>query len=146
MEATLIFICLIFIFYCSFFCGKYLTKSSRYIAKLGEKIYIKKIYQYENSGFFKPLRNAIAQGSLSKGLLIILPLIILKSVAFYFISILLITPLILIFQGITMGSLFAYHKNQHGNAKDLAMITFWQLFSHLAAATYGYLSRNRLVV
>ena len=46
-------------------------------------------------------------------------------------------PLILVLQGIAMGSLFVYHKAQDGDIKALSRITFWQLLSHIIAATYG---------
>lgn len=127
------------LFYLSIYCGRQLSGYSQFIGKIGETIFTKKMNQYNNSGFFGPLRNAIKQDSFLKGMLFILPLIILKSVTFYIISILLITPIILIFQGVTMGSLFIYHKKQNQDEKALVNITFWQLFSHLVAGTYGFI-------
>ena len=139
MVATIIFIVLISIFYCSLYFGKSLTPTSEFITSLGKNIYTNKLNLYKTSSFFIALRSAIKQRSITKSILFIFPLIVLKSVAFYFISILLITPLIIIFQGITMGSFFLYHKKQGENINELASITFWQILSHLIAATYGCL-------
>ena len=135
--ALLIFFGLFIIFYSSLYLGKYFSVQNSYIQKIGASIYTKKIKQYETSKGFKLLRDAVEERSLSKGMGFIAPMIILKSVAFYFISILLIAPLILVLQGIAMGSLFNYYKTEVGDLKVLSKITFWQLLSHIIAATYG---------
>jgi len=136
MIVLLIFLGLLLIFYMSLFLGKYLTKKSTYVKRIGVSIYDKKIKQY-NSNAFKPLRKAIEKKSLGQGMGFIAPMIVLKSIAFYFISLLLITPIIVLFQGLAMGSMFVYHKKQNGNTNELSKITFWQLFSHLIIASYG---------
>lgn len=136
MIVLLIFLGLLLIFYMSLFLGKYLTKKSTYVKRIGESIYKKKIKQY-NSNAFKPLRNAVDKKSVGQGMGFIAPMIILKSIAFYFISLLLITPIIVLFQGLAMGSMFVYHEKQIGSTNELSKITFWQLFSHLIIASFG---------
>jgi hypothetical protein len=137
MIVLIIFLSMILIFYMSLFLGKYLTPKIQYVKRIGESIYHKKIKQY-NSSAFKPLRRAIEEKSMAQGMGFIAPMIILKSVAFYFISMLLITPLLIFFQGLAMGSMFVYHEKQIGSIKELSIITFWQLFSHLIAGAYGF--------
>lgn len=126
------------LFYGSLILGKWLSKKYSFIAKIGAKIYNNKVKQLETSSLFQPLRVAIQKKSILKAFLVIFPLILLKSIVFYFISILLITPLFLIIQGIAMGSLFNWHLQNNRNLKDLQTITFWQLTSHIIAASLGF--------
>lgn len=125
------------VFYLSLITGRWLYSKSSVIAKLGETIFIKKQDQLDNSPIFGPLRKAINESSLGKAIAFIFPLITLKSIAFYFISYMLIAPIVLIIQGIMMGSLFVYNDHQTKKVKNLNNITFWQLFSHILAASYG---------
>lgn len=134
----LIFVLFLSIFYTSLALGKWLSKKYRFISKIGEKIYSIKLKQLETSGIFSPLRNAVKERSMFKAILVIFPMILLKSVTFYFISVVLITPLILIVQGVAMGSLFTFYKNNVGLTKTLSVITFLQLLSHIIAATFGF--------
>lgn len=125
------------VFYLSLITGRWLCGKSSVIAKLGETIYNKKHYQLDISPIFSPLRKAIKESSNGKAIAFIFPLIAFKSIAFYFISYLLIAPIILITQGIMMGSLFAFNDRQAKRFKNLNNITFWQLLSHIIAASYG---------
>ena len=125
------------VFYLSLITGRWLCSKSSVIAKLGETIFIKKKDQLDNSPIFGPLRKAIKESSLGKAIAFIFPMIALKSIAFYFISYILITPIVLIIQGIMMGSLYVYNDHQTKKVKNLNNITFWQLFSHILAASYG---------
>ena len=139
MAALLIFLGLICIFYVSLFLGKYLARINSFSANIGKNIYDKKVDQYKTSSHFKPLRNAVNHHNLYKGLLIVFPLIIIKSLSMYFISLILIIPLVVVIHGITTGSLIVYHEKKEGNSNVLAKIIFWQLMSHLIAATFGFL-------
>jgi hypothetical protein len=127
------------VFYISLIFGQWLCRKFSFISQLGEKIYTKKHYQLNNSSFFNPLRKAINESSLAKAIAFIFPLIFIKSIAFYYISFVLITPIVLIGQGIIMGSLFVYNDKQTKNNQNLKIITFWQLSSHIIAGSYGTL-------
>lgn len=127
------------IFYGFVVIGQRLCTRVKSISNLGERIHNKKIQQFESSAFFAPLRKAVRKQSKTKALSFIFPLILLKSIAFLAFSLVLISPLIIIFQGIAMGSLFNYEKHHDNNFKALQTITFWQLSSHLIAATLGTL-------
>ena len=133
----LLFISFLIIFYGCLILGEWLTKRSRFISSLGEKIYLNKIKQLETSKLFSTLRSAMENQLLFKALFFIFPLIVLKSIAFYFIALFLITPIVIAFQGIAMGSLFIYHRNNIGSINQLKTITFWQLTSHIIAASFG---------
>ena len=125
------------LFYGSLVLGKWLTTKNNSILSIGEKIYLNKTKQLKTSYLFSPVRSAIADRLITKAFFVIFPLIVLKSIAFYFIALVLITPLVLIFQGITMGSLFIYYKTHIGAINKLQRITFWQLLSHIIAASFG---------
>jgi hypothetical protein len=86
---------------------------------------------------FAPLRSAIELKSEAKAFVFIFPLILLKSILFGVISIFLVAPLFLIVQGIGMGSLVHYYDQNVGSSKELRKITFWQLLSHITAASVG---------
>lgn len=127
------------VFYTSLIFGQWLSCKVRFISELGEKIYSKKLNQLKISFFFGPLRKAINESSLVKAIIFIFPLILLKSIAYYYMSLVLITPIILIGQGIIMGSLFVFNDKQTNNDQSLKTITFWQLSSHIIAGSYGTL-------
>ena len=127
------------IFYTSLIFGQWLCCKVNFISELGEKIYTKKLNQLKISFFFGPLRKAINKSSLVKAIVFIFPLILLKSIAYYYMSLVLITPIVLIGQGIIMGSLFFFNDKQTNNDQSLKTITFWQLSSHIIAGSYGTL-------
>lgn len=127
------------IFYASLRFGKWLSHRFIFITKLGEHTYTKKLNQLNTSPFFSPLRKAINESSLLKAIACIFPLILIKSIAFYYMSFVLITPIVLISQGIVMGNLFVYSDRRTKNNQHLKTITFWQLSSHIIAASYGTL-------
>ena len=136
---VLIILAYLGIFYTSLIFGQWLCCKVRFISELGEKIYTKKLYQLKTSSFFGPLRKAINESSLVKAIVFIFPLILIKSIAYYYMSLVLITPIVLIAQGIIMGSLFVFNDKQKNNDESLKTITFWQLSSHIVAGSYGTL-------
>jgi len=137
MIPAFIFILLMILFYLSLYFGKHLSGRIQLITDIGKNIFTKKMDQYTNSKLFSPLRNAVEKTSIPESMGFIAPMIILKSIGFYFISLLLITPFIVLLQGFAMGSMFVYHEKQIGSTNELSRITFWQLFSHLIIASFG---------
>ena len=79
------------IFTLSFKAGEYCSKPDSKFAAIGENFLLKKEKQLEESSFFGPLRKALAAGNNSKAFLVIFPLMLLKSAAFYFLGLFLIT-------------------------------------------------------
>ena len=137
MIVVYIFIGYLFIFYFNLYLGKLFCTRNASIAKLGKIIFKKKNDELANSPFFKPIRESIKQRSIPKLASYIFVMITLKSLGFALMSIVLITPLILVFQGLAMGSLFIYYKSKEKHLDLLPIVTFWQLLSHCFAGALG---------
>lgn len=116
-----------------------LAAKNQFLANFGEKLYLKKETQYNNSPLFASLRKAVVNKNFTQAFLVIFPLMLLKSAAFYFLGLFLLLPVMLIVQGIMMGALLNYYKKQKPDSKLFMKITLWQLSSHLIIAVYGFI-------
>ncbi len=134
------------LFYVGLFLGESFNPNKRNDDHLGKKLYEKKSQQLANSPLFKPLRKLDEKGNFSIGFILVFVLILIKSIAFFFIGLILIAPLILIVQGFMMGRLVNYHKNAIGPTTLLKMITYFQLFSHIVLATIGTLNGYKWIM
>ena len=128
---------LLLFFYLGLFFGQQWYSKSGLLANLGKKLYDQKTQQLEHSPLFKPLRSLDKKSNFTKGFVLVFVLIFLKSLAFYFIGLILIVPIVLLVQGVMMGSLFKYHEKHIGSIWALKKITIFQLLSHIALASLG---------
>lgn len=137
MPIIIFFIALV-LFFASFKLAYYSAKKSLNVASIGERMHQKKEEQLQTSKLFAGLRNAIRAGNRTKAFAVIFPLMVLKSVAFYFIGYVLVLPLLLAVQGVIMGSLFLAYKKVYRAESLFIKVTFWQLSSHLIVAAFGF--------
>lgn len=137
MPVTIFFLALA-LFFGSFKLAYSLAMSNPKVAFIGEKMLLKKERQLATSKLFAELRKAIRAGNRTKAFAVIFPLMVLKSVAFYFIGYILVLPFLLVVQGVMMGSLFLAYKKVYQANSLFIKVSFWQLSSHLIVAAYGF--------
>lgn len=138
MVVLFVFIAFFILFFLNFRLGEKLAVSSRSFEIFGTNFLNKKERQLRESALFGSLRKAIAKPDSSKAFLTILPLMLLKSAAFYFVGLVLVLPLLLIVQGLMMGTLFNAYKKSYASNGLFVKVTFWQLSSHLILGAYGF--------
>ncbi|MBT8254110.1 MAG: hypothetical protein HKN00_04705 [Flavobacteriaceae bacterium] len=143
---VLTIILLLIIFYVSMALGSWLGTKNTVLYKLGERTYDSKLKQLETSAFFNPIRKYRERGAIYQMTLFLFPLILIKSIAFMAVSCFLIAPILLLFQGMTMGSLIRVMKDKQLYSKMLYRVIFWQLLGHVVAAAMGtYLGYKWLI-
>ena len=125
------------IFAGSMMLGTRLSKKSSVLRSAGEKILKNKEDQLEGSPLFKPVRTFRESGASKKISLFLFLFILLKSIAFFFISIFQIAPLVIFFQGLLMGSLMQVVKEREDQASFLLKVTYWQALSQVTAGGMG---------
>ena len=139
MVVLLIFLIGFCLFAVAFQLARRAASTHGQVAAIGEQMLEKKERQYAESKLFSSLRVAVNKGDKIRAFSIVFPLILLKSAAFYFIGYILILPLLLLIQGVMMGSMFVAYQKQYWSTILFIKVTYWQLVSHLILAAYGFL-------
>ncbi|MDC7999373.1 hypothetical protein [Gilvibacter sediminis] len=139
MIVFLLFLICFALFALAFELAKRAATTSAQVAALGEQMLEKKELQYAQSKLFSGLRKAIDQGQKTRAFWVIFPLMLIKSAAFYFIGYILILPILLLIQGVLMGSLFVAYQKRYWSTVLFVKVTYWQLASHLILGAYGFL-------
>ena len=114
-----------------------LSKTSPALYALGEKILNSKENQLKYAPLIRPVRQYRESASKTKLRFFLFPLILIKSIAFFFISLFQIAPVLLIFQGLSMGSMVRVMKDKGARTWQLNQVIRWQLLSHVSAAAMG---------
>lgn len=138
MTVRLVFLTGLALFALAFELAKRTATTNTQVAALGERMLEKKERQYSESKLFSGLRAAVNRGDKNQAFWVIFLLMLLKSIAFYFIGFLLILPVLLLIQGVIMGSLFLAYKKVYRAESLFIKVTFWQLSSHLIVAAFGF--------
>ena len=128
---------LLSVFYGSYWLGRKLSMSNKNLAMLGGRTYHNKITQLKEKKFFAPLRKHIEAKSLVRCTNFLFPLILIKSIFSLGLSLFLLAPLLLIFQGLIMGSMIRHFSLKTGGPSPLNTITFWQLLSQISMMSLG---------